>query len=54
MSFSKIILGCEQIGGKDHGYVNKKVLRNIFLNSLKFGINTFVNCFSKISFHFIK
>jgi aryl-alcohol dehydrogenase-like predicted oxidoreductase len=41
MSFSKIILGCEQIGGKDHGYVNKKVLRNIFLNSLKFGINTF-------------
>jgi aryl-alcohol dehydrogenase-like predicted oxidoreductase len=41
MSLSKLILGCEQIGGKDHGYINQKALKNVFLNSLKFGINTF-------------
>lgn len=41
MHLSKIILGCEQIGGKDHGYINKNALKKIFLNSLKFGINTF-------------
>jgi myo-inositol catabolism protein IolS len=41
MYLSKIILGCEQIGGKDHGYINKNSLEKIFLNSLKFGINTF-------------
>ena len=41
MNLSKIILGCEQIGYLDHGYVNKKVLENVYLNSIKFGINTF-------------
>ena len=41
MHLSKIILGCEQIGYIDHGYINKKALENVFLNSVKFGINTF-------------
>ena len=41
MHLSKIILGCEQIGYIDHGYINKKALENVFLNSAKFGINTF-------------
>ena len=41
MHFSKIILGCEQIGGKDHGNLNLSELTKTFKEALKFGINTF-------------
>jgi len=41
MHFSKIILGCEQIGGKDHGKLNFSELTKTFREALKLGINTF-------------
>lgn len=41
MNLSKIILGCEQIGGKDHGYINHTQLTKVFKDSLNYGINSF-------------
>ena len=41
MSLSRIILGCEQLGGKDHGKINFSQIFKVFKKSIKFGINTF-------------
>lgn len=41
MNLSKIILGCEQLGGKDHGYINFNKISKTFKKSLKFGVNSF-------------
>ena len=41
MELSKIILGCEQLGGKDHGKINFPEISKAFKVSLDFGINTF-------------
>jgi aryl-alcohol dehydrogenase-like predicted oxidoreductase len=41
MNLSRIILGCEQLGGKDHGNINFSEVFKVFKKSIKFGINTF-------------
>jgi len=41
MELSKIILGCEQLGGKDHGKINFTEISKAFKVSLDLGINTF-------------
>jgi aryl-alcohol dehydrogenase-like predicted oxidoreductase len=41
MELSKIILGCEQLGGKDHGKINFPEISRAFKVSLDLGVNTF-------------
>ena len=41
MNLSRIILGCEQLGGKDHCNINFSQVFKVFKKSIKFGINTF-------------
>lgn len=41
MELSKLILGCEQLGGKDHGKINFIEISKAFKVSLDLGINTF-------------
>lgn len=41
MNVSKIILGCEQLGGKDHGKIDLVKLTKAFRESLNLGISSF-------------